>query len=154
MTTNQDAFMISEERAALVQRALDNVERTREYKAAAEAHSGKGDAFREAAFVHLCALLSLERVAREALQSSTPTFVPEGEPTKAPHPHCDQDVLHAPGTCEYCDQYPARQGARLAERVCFTGEENPDKTPCPATRRRSVDIIHAWSGNRPTRDDA
>lgn len=66
----------------------------------------------------------------------------------APHPHCDDLVLHAPGTCEYCDHYPERQQARIASAVNFTGESVAGRSQCPAEARRSFANINAWGGNR------
>lgn len=36
------------------------------------------------------------------------------DPAEAPYPHCNTEVLHAPGECVYCDMYPERQQARIA----------------------------------------
>lgn len=36
-------------------------------------------------------------------------------------PHCDARILHAPGTCEYCDQVPEWQLLRRAWGIAFTG---------------------------------
>lgn len=64
-------------------------------------------------------------------------------------PHCDADVLHAPGACVYCDGRPDLQARRAFEGVNFTGENDPAKTPCPATLRRPVEKIERWYGNVP-----
>lgn len=66
---------------------------------------------------------------------------------KAPFPHCDSNVLHAPGQCVYCDEYPAMQEERRLDGVNFTGQTNPDLKPCPAVSARSLDTIEKWSGN-------
>jgi len=66
---------------------------------------------------------------------------------KAPFPHCDPKVLHAPGKCEYCDEYPAMQEERKLDGVNFTGEHDPALKPCPALDARSLDTIEKWSGN-------
>lgn len=67
------------------------------------------------------------------------------------HPHCDPQVLHAPGVCEYCDHYPERQASRIETKTLFTGELAKDGwTACPADRRRppSGDAWHGnWHGN-------
>jgi hypothetical protein len=80
---------------------------------------------------------------------------PANEPGSAParYPHCDADVLHAPGACVYCDLCPEAQAARIANGVNFTGEDDPDKEPCPATARRPVEIIERWGGNQPTTEE-
>lgn len=71
--------------------------------------------------------------------------------TKAPFPHCDEFVLHAPGSCKYCDEYPEKQQERTLKNVNFTAENNPNKAKCPAEARRSLKDINKWSGNRPER---
>lgn len=43
--------------------------------------------------------------------------------TDAPYPHCNSEVLHAPGTCKYCDLYPDRQSMRSASGTPFTPAE-------------------------------
>jgi len=67
-------------------------------------------------------------------------------------PHCDQQVLHAPGECDVCDKYaPERQLVRIKWGICFTGHD-PDGThfliPCPSTKLRTVETINKWPGNR------
>jgi hypothetical protein len=37
-----------------------------------------------------------------------------------PFPHCNSEVLHAPGMCKYCDMFPDRQAMRSASRTPFT----------------------------------
>lgn len=66
-------------------------------------------------------------------------------------PHCDAQVLHAPGTCQTCDRFPTLQRARELWGIRFTGEgaESGKEIPCPATMRRGLDTIEAWPGNRP-----
>lgn len=69
-------------------------------------------------------------------------------------PHCDDRVLHAPGSCSYCDEYPLLQKARQVWGICFTDDprdvEGLDLMQCPAERRRSAADIHRWPGNRPS----
>jgi hypothetical protein len=67
----------------------------------------------------------------------------------ATFPHCDSNVLHAPGECEYCDEYPVFQEMRLLGKVNFTGHNDPTKLPCPATVFRPVETINKWPGNTP-----
>jgi hypothetical protein len=63
-------------------------------------------------------------------------------------PHCDARVLHAPGECEYCDRHPEWQALRLLWGICFTGyEPDPGELPCPATVKRSLEVINKWPGN-------
>lgn len=64
-------------------------------------------------------------------------------------PHCDQRVLHSPGTCKYCDEYPEWQDARNMWDINFTGEHDPNKTLCPSEAKRDIDTIERWPGNRP-----
>jgi hypothetical protein len=47
-----------------------------------------------------------------------------------PHPHCNAQVLHAPGDCHYCDMYPNQQAERKASNTPFTPLE-----------------ANGWSGN-------
>ncbi len=65
-------------------------------------------------------------------------------------PHCDQRVLHAPGECRYCDDYPDWQELRKLWGIAFTG-----KTPgtremsCPSDFTRGLAGSHVWPGNTP-----
>lgn len=65
----------------------------------------------------------------------------------ADFPHCDDLVLHRPGTCWACDLYPEQQGVREQLGVNFTGEHDPSKHPCPAELRRPIDTINHWYNN-------
>ena len=67
-------------------------------------------------------------------------------------PHCDQRILHRPGTCRYCDMNPEWQELRIAWGIAFSGEE-PDNTQpiaCPADLAvmmgRRGDY-NTWGGN-------
>jgi hypothetical protein len=42
---------------------------------------------------------------------------------EAQFPHCNSEVLHAPGTCTYCDLYADRQQIRIASNTPFTPAE-------------------------------
>lgn len=64
-------------------------------------------------------------------------------------PHCDSAILHAPGKCEYCDRHPDWQELRQSWGINYTGESDPEKLPCPAETRRSLETINRWGGNRP-----
>jgi hypothetical protein len=63
-------------------------------------------------------------------------------------PHCDSNVLHRPGACVYCDEFPQRQLDRRMRRINFTGENKPDRSPCPSTATRPLEVIERWPGNR------
>ena len=63
---------------------------------------------------------------------------------KAPFPHCDSNVLHAPSECEYCDHYPEEQENRIKNNINFTGHGND-----PATDVRPLTTIYRWAGNVP-----
>lgn len=65
----------------------------------------------------------------------------------AEFPHCDSEVLHAPGMCEVCDMFPELQEARVNANVNFTGEADTTKDPCPATARRSLRRRSQMEGN-------
>lgn len=76
------------------------------------------------------------------------------KPSAADHerayaPHCDSAVLHAPGACQYCDDYPDWQKLRIVQRINFSDEWDADKSPCPSTWFRSEEIRNRWGGNRP-----
>lgn len=65
-------------------------------------------------------------------------------------PHCDQRILHAPGVCDACDEFPTLQKARMMWEINFTGEtgdEAKTKTPCLADAARG-DSHQNWRGNR------
>ena len=44
--------------------------------------------------------------------------------TDQPLIHCNPEVLHAPGECDFCDEYPDRQAARAASGGGFTPPES------------------------------
>lgn len=62
-------------------------------------------------------------------------------------PHCDQSILHAPGKCQYCDEYPDWQEMREVQRINFTGENDADKAPCPSEAFRPAEVRDRWGGN-------
>lgn len=68
-------------------------------------------------------------------------------------PHCDEWVLHSPGTCVYCDKHAKWQRARIELGILFTNDVWPEGTlglrPCPATLFRPAEKIHRWGGNIP-----
>lgn len=65
-------------------------------------------------------------------------------------PHCDSTVLHAPGECHYCDDYPQWQEARRVWGIAFTGREaEGGQLPCPSEVRRPGGVSQLWHGNRP-----
>lgn len=64
-------------------------------------------------------------------------------------PHCDSNVLHAPGECVYCDGQPGLQSLRERLGINFTGHYDEDKEPCPAEMHRDLDTINRWPGNTP-----
>jgi len=70
-------------------------------------------------------------------------------------PHCDQQVLHAPGECKYCDEYPTWQALRVVWGIAFTGhvpdinDRDNRVVPCPSDMRRGLGGAHGWPGNRP-----
>lgn len=83
---------------------------------------------------------------------------PEGvermnDPDDCPPPHCDQTILHAPGTCEVCDRYPDWQKLRAYWQINFTGEYDTDKAPCPSVYFREVGVRDRWPGNRPWKEE-
>lgn len=72
----------------------------------------------------------------------------DGSAYRAYAPHCDARVLHAPNKCRYCDHYKEWQQAREVWGINFTGEEDPEKLPCPSTTERPLSKIEEWPGNR------
>lgn len=62
-------------------------------------------------------------------------------------PHCDSAVLHAPGECRFCDQYPDWQELRQLWRINFTGHMQDRKTPCPSVWFRDPLVRDLWGGN-------
>lgn len=60
--------------------------------------------------------------------------------------HCDQWVLHSPGTCTYCDKYPELQQFRIDNKLNF-GENEAGLLSCPAEMRRPQEKIERWGGN-------
>lgn len=68
---------------------------------------------------------------------------------RAAAPHCDELILHAPGECDVCDQYPDWQRLRRMWGVAFTGHEPiGNELGCPAERRRRYSILNLWPGNK------
>lgn len=63
-------------------------------------------------------------------------------------PHCDASILHPPGTCDACDEYPDWQALRELWRVNFTGQHDPAKAPCPSEHSRTAKVRDRWAGNR------
>jgi hypothetical protein len=66
-------------------------------------------------------------------------------------PHCDASILHAPGACEFCDQFRPWQEYRIVARVNFTGEHEDGKAPCPSEYFRPAEVRDRWPNNRPAR---
>lgn len=65
-------------------------------------------------------------------------------------PHCDTAVLHAPGSCTYCDRHPEWQALRQAWGIAYTGQWPADgQLPCPSDARRGTGGAHTWGGNTP-----
>lgn len=70
-------------------------------------------------------------------------------------PHCDAEVVHAPGECVFCDVAEEVHGWQTARREgghAFTGHA-PDamagQLPCPSDVRRGKAGAHVWGGNAP-----
>lgn len=71
-------------------------------------------------------------------------------------PHCDPAVLHAPGTCRYCDEKPEWQALRQLWGICFTGQQPTivrehdfayELIACPSDIRRPGGLASRWPGN-------
>lgn len=63
-------------------------------------------------------------------------------------PHCDQRILHAPGTCVYCDKYPDWQEHRETAGINFSNTNDPDRVACPSTQTRTAEVRDMWPNNR------
>lgn len=94
------------------------------------------------------------RREREIVEAAYQDYLDEIAKGKSGIPHCDDLVLHAPGDCEYCDEYENRQGLRILHGIAFTGQALASDggpwyaaRPCPATLLRSVEKIDRWYGN-------
>lgn len=73
----------------------------------------------------------------------------EEAPERAHAPHCDSTILHAPGACPYCDEYPDWQQLRETWQMNFTNQYDIGKAPCPSVYFRNPADRDAWPGNRP-----
>jgi len=73
------------------------------------------------------------------------------EAPESAFPHCDGLILHAPGECGYCDEYPRAQADRLRNHVSFTGASRFGWRICPSEERRHLEKIEKWPGNRARR---
>ena len=62
-------------------------------------------------------------------------------------PHCDATILHAPGECQYCDDYPDWQEYRETARINFTNHHDAHKAPCPSIHFRTPEVRDQWYGN-------
>lgn len=69
-------------------------------------------------------------------------------------PHCDPQILHAPGECTFCDMHPDWQELREVWKINFTGHHLKNRRTCPAEMDRPVETIHKWHGNRPMTEEA
>lgn len=68
-------------------------------------------------------------------------------------PHCDSKVLHAPGECSVCDDFPYAQKLRVMWNINFTGHSDLEKLPCPAEVVRGTDC-QRWPGNQAKREES
>lgn len=68
--------------------------------------------------------------------------------------HCDQRILHAPGECPFCDEYPVAQALRVQWGIAFSGQQPTDEQPLPCPADAAVAAgrrgdYNQWPGNRP-----
>lgn len=66
-------------------------------------------------------------------------------------PHCDQRILHEPGSCWACDLYPDWQKLRELWGIAFTGAPTSGDMPDPADYHRppgSLSDHRQWPNNR------
>jgi hypothetical protein len=70
---------------------------------------------------------------------------------RAAMPHCDQRIVHAPGECWACDQFPDFQELRRMWGIAYTGHTPGDgELPCPGDYHRppgSPSDHRQWPGN-------
>ena len=59
-------------------------------------------------------------------------------------PHCDSNILHSPGTCEFCDHYPDRQELRRHYGEPFTDQQGEHEDIGGRSKRQA----EKWWGNR------
>lgn len=65
-------------------------------------------------------------------------------------PHCDALILHSPDECKVCADSTMHQDDRRNLDVCNTGKRDR-KFPCPAEQRRTLEGMHRWWGNTPSK---
>ena len=65
-------------------------------------------------------------------------------------PHCDPRILHPRGECKVCDD-SGLHAVRDAWGMCYTGQVERGKLPCPADRERTQASQNSWPGNRASR---
>jgi hypothetical protein len=68
-------------------------------------------------------------------------------------PHCDSNILHRLGTCDYCDERLELHSARRVLCINYTGEYEEALLICPSERDRPLETIERWGGNRRTTDE-
>lgn len=66
---------------------------------------------------------------------------------EAPYPHCNTEVLHAPGACKFCDKYPDRQRARTVSNTPFSPTEQrwPGNSPEGYGVPEAIQVV--WANN-------
>jgi hypothetical protein len=77
------------------------------------------------------------------------SIVHESATRRGTIPHCDSDILHALGSCIYCDGRTELHKAREVLRINYTGQHDKDKLLCPAEVGRSTEKMELWYGNIP-----
>lgn len=62
-------------------------------------------------------------------------------------PHCDSRLLHSPGTCVACDEFPTAQVFRKLVGLKFTDQMDENEAVLPGMDR-TVGSATRWGGNR------
>lgn len=64
-----------------------------------------------------------------------------------PYPHCDERVLHSPGTCRFCDMTPELQQYREMCGLPYTDFLQAKDALLPGETRTRASA-EAWGGNK------
>lgn len=63
------------------------------------------------------------------------------------NPHCDNQILHSPGKCKYCDDHPDAQTYRKMLHLKFTDEMSEGDSVLPGGERTKA-RAERWGGNQ------
>lgn len=60
------------------------------------------------------------------------------------YPHCNTEVLHAPGQCKYCDKYPDWQQVRIKKGEPFANDDDTMWHGNVAKPEYNVQLDESW----------